>query len=308
MSTPKVLLHLGLPKTATSSLQHNVLQKLHENKKINFLGKCLDYDYKTAKLEVFNYSGKFIRDAAEEKLPIEEARKQLTTVLDSDVLNVFSDEGLMVAYPGNENLPLKKKFENLNAIFQDYDVQVVVTLRDPVDYLYSLYVQLYPDFCSRVQELNSVQKYVERLLSDPSDVLFESFFYSQWLPELQNRFDVAVFQYQDLAVKAPSAYQGWADVLEVPVDEFSILFDAKRVNEKKKSGKEVQKVRDFKGIEGVFRRSLSRSPIVFWVVKWIYNRTSLKNIFSYRFTSSMKHRFPEGKQYERLNAIFDKGV
>ncbi|WP_288365933.1 hypothetical protein [uncultured Marinobacter sp.] len=303
MSAPKVLLHLGLPKTATSSLQHNVLQKLHEDQRINFLGKCLDYDYKTSKLEVFNYSGKFIRDAAEEKLSIEDARSQLATALEPDLLNVFSDEGLLVAYPGIENLPLKKKFENLRAIFQGYDVQVVVTLRDPLDYLYSLYVQLYPDFSSRVWELNSVQKYVECLLSDPDNVLFESFFYSKWLPELRSRFDVSVFQYQDLAAKASSAYQGWANVLGLPVDEFRGLFDAKKVNEKKKTGKEVQKVRDFKGIENKLRNVLLNRGFLFECARWAYNSFGIKKLLRYRFSSSAKHRYPAGAQYQRLKSF-----
>lgn len=50
----KILLHLGLPKTATTSLQHNVLRKLHEEGTINFLGKDLDYCDKTGRVTVHN--------------------------------------------------------------------------------------------------------------------------------------------------------------------------------------------------------------------------------------------------------------
>lgn len=303
MSAPKVVLHLGLPKTATSSLQYNVLQKLHEDKRINFLGKCLDYDYKTAKLQVLNYSGKFIRDATEEKLPIEDARRRLAALVASGALNVFSEEGLMVAYPGKENLPLKRKFANLRSIFRGYEVQVVVTLRDPVDYLYSLYVQLYPDFCVKVRELNSVQKYIDRLLSDPSNILFESFFYSQWLPELKSRFNVAVFQYRDLQAKDPSIYQGWANILNIPVHEFSVLFDAEKVNEKKKSGKEVKKIRDFKVVETKFRDVLRGSAFLFQFAKWVYNYLGFKKLLSYRISSMTTHKYPSGAKYRHLKSL-----
>ncbi|AHF02228.1 hypothetical protein THIAE_04300 [Thiomicrospira aerophila AL3] len=71
----KVLIHLGLPKTATTSLQHNVLQPLHDKGYINFLGKNLDYCDRTCKVEIHNYTGKFIRDAVEEKISISDARQ-----------------------------------------------------------------------------------------------------------------------------------------------------------------------------------------------------------------------------------------
>ena len=159
----KILIHLGLPKTATTSLQHNVLQKLHDQGKINFLGKNLDYCDATGKVTIYNYTGKFIRDAAEEKITLAEARELLSQHFDKDKLNVFSDEGLMIAYPGQKNLPLKQKIENLKKLLEGYDVNIALTLRNPVDYFYSLYVQLYPDFYSQIKALNTFEKYTQKL-------------------------------------------------------------------------------------------------------------------------------------------------
>jgi hypothetical protein len=305
MNLPRVLLHLGLPKTATSSLQHNVFQKLHNEDRLNFLGKCLDHDYKTGKLEIFNYTGKFIRDAAEGTLSIEESRQQLVSVVKRDCLNVFSDEGLMVAYPGKKNCPLSEKIENLTKIFEDYDVKVVVTLRDPVDYLYSLYVELYPDYCSKVREINSVQNYVKSLLSNPGDLLFESFFFKKWLPVLEKNFDVTVFKYSQLVSKDPSVYQGWAALLGLTTDEFREYFDSKKVNVKTKLGKEVKKVRNLKGLENQFRKLLSMNRIVFNAAKWIYNVSRLKKVIGYRFLYSGSHSYPEGEQYDSLQELLN---
>ena len=36
---PRLLLHVGLPKTATTSLQQNVLMPWHDARRINFLGR-----------------------------------------------------------------------------------------------------------------------------------------------------------------------------------------------------------------------------------------------------------------------------
>lgn len=303
MIAPKIILHLGLPKTATSSLQHNVFQKLHKESRINFLGKCLDYDYKTGNVEIFNYSGKFIRDAAEGIISIEDARQQLTSSLSLNCINVFSDEGVMVAYPGKKNLMLSEKFGNLAKVFEGYDVKVVVTLRDPVDYLYSLYVQIYPDICSKIKELNSIEKYVGSLLSNPDNVLFESFFFDQWLPCLKNEFDVTVFQYDQLVSKNPLVYQNWAKLLGLPTDEFREYFDSKKVNVKNKTGREVKKVRDFRGVENKLASLFSRSRMVFEISKWLYKMLRLKKILSYRFSTSETHHYPEGEVYERLQKL-----
>jgi hypothetical protein len=224
-------------------------------------------------------------------------------VLKQDLLNVFSEEGLMVAYPGKENLPLARKFENLRAIFEGYNVQVVVTLRDPVDYLYSLYVQLYPDFFINIKHLNSVQKYVDHFISHPDDVLFESLFHSKFLSELQNNFDVIVFQYEQLSAKKLSAYQSWAYLLDIPCDKFISLFNAKKVNEKKKSGKESKKTWDLKGVERKLKQLFSVSSLGFKWAKFVYNKSGLRILLSYRFSSTNTHQYPQGEQYKNLQLM-----
>ncbi|KKA44108.1 MULTISPECIES: hypothetical protein [Salinivibrio] len=303
MNTPRIILHLGLPKTATTSIQHNVFQKLHEEKRINFLGKCLDFDYKSANLNVINYAGKFIRDAAEQALSISEARRQLAISLDNDLLNVFSDEGLMIAYPGKENLPLKRKFNNLKAIFEGYDVQVVVTTREPVDYLYSLYVQLYPDYFDRIDSMNSFGKYISRLLAEPDNVLFESFFYSKWLKKLQSQFDVTVLDYEDFAKNKPNIYQSWSDLLLLSEEEFQSKFEANKINEKKKVGKEVKEVKSFKYIEDKVRIFLRNRGLLFLLFKWIYNQFGLKRALRYRYSSRGLHHYPTKEQCDRLREL-----
>jgi len=276
MRKPKVLLHLGLPKTATSSLQHNVLQVLHKEGKINFLGKCLDYDLRTRELEIYNYSGKFIRDAAEEKLSVEEAQARLIEVVDQDKLNVFSDEGLMIAYPGKENLPLVRKFQNIGEIFRNYDLKVVVTLRDSVSYLYSLYVELYPDYCSSVRDVKTIKKYTTKLINDPEDILFESLAYDKWVGDLEDKFQTTILS--------------------------SGLFNSRKVNVKSKSGKEVQKVKDYKGLETGLRAIVARDTFAFKLARCLYNKTGLKKILNRRVVSKKTHVYPSGSHLDRLRA------
>jgi hypothetical protein len=104
----KIIVHLGLPKTATTTLQHHLFQELHNDGKINFLGKVVEFDKKTGKSYYINNSGGIIRKAAEERLNYE-VSLELESLLVEDRVNVFSDEGIMVCYPGKQNLSLEKK-------------------------------------------------------------------------------------------------------------------------------------------------------------------------------------------------------
>lgn len=303
MSSPTVLLHLGLPKTATSSLQHNVFQKLHQQSRINFLGKCLDYEYKTGNVKIHNYSGKFIRDAVDGDLDVLEARTLLKDSLQENLLNVFSDEGVMVAYPGRDNLTLVEKFERLKAVFEGYRVKVVITLRDPIDYLYSMYVQLYPDFFSRIPELNSFEKYVRKLQVDPDNTLFESFFYDRWVPKLRSNFDVTFIRYESLSNSEGKVFSTWANLLGISDGEFREFFSTSRVNVKKKSGKEVGKVRDFKALEIFFIRTFSSSKSIYRSAKFLYHISGLKQLLNYRFESKKTHSYPSEGDLKRLQEI-----
>lgn len=303
MKNTKILLHLGLPKTATSSLQHNVLQRLHTAGEINFLGKCLNYDLATRNIGIVNYTGKFIRDAAEGKISIKEARNSLLSVLEEDKLNVFSDEGLMVAYPGKNNLPLSVKVNNLADIFDGYDVQVVVTLRNPVEYLYSLYVELYPDFFSNIRKLNSIEKYGGELISRPNDVLFESFFFDRWIALLKSKFLLSVASYEKLVVGDEATISKWAELLGVDNQHFSDLFNEKKVNVKQKSGKEVHQMKDLRRIEFALRDMATKVRPMYALLRWFYNASRVKKILNYRVVSKKTHKFPEGVKLERINAV-----
>lgn len=308
MKNAKVLLHLGLPKTATSSLQHNVLQTLHSDGEINFLGKCLGYDLATRNIDIVNYTGKFIRDAAEGKISIKEARNDLVNILDGDKLNVFSDEGLMVAYPGKENLPLAAKINNLADIFSGYDVQVIATLRNPVDYLYSLYVELYPDFCSNVRKVNSIEKYSSELVSNPGNILFESFFFDGWIALLKNEFPLSVVSYEKLVAGEETTISIWGELLGIDQQHFSELFNIKKVNVKQKSGKEVRQMKDLRRIEIALRDMATKVRPMYALLKWFYNTSGLKRILNYRVVSKRTHKFPEGEKLERINSVLRSSI
>ena len=300
----RILVHLGLPKTATTSLQHNVFQPLHDQGRINFLGKNLDYNETNGNVVVINYNGKFIREAAEGKLCVEKAKGMLSTVLTNEKLNVFSDEGLMIAYPGQKNLSLNQKFSNLKQLFDGYDAKVVLTLRDPVEYCYSLYVQMYPDFFSTIADLNSFEKYSDKIFQNENDVMFESFFSEKYLSKLEREFDVSLTYFEDLSRDKLRFYNQWAEFLSVDSEVFSQLFESKHENQKVKKATGSQKVFSLKPVETFGKEAFSQVPWAFPFFRYLYRSFNLRSAFNKRVSLGSVHNKPVGERLARLNDVF----
>ena len=90
------MIHMGLPKTATTSLQNNFFLKLHEKEKINFLGRA----FTSTNREYFNPFGMIMAELRNELLDSEkeiELRNSLYALLDNDKVNVISEESLTVS-------------------------------------------------------------------------------------------------------------------------------------------------------------------------------------------------------------------
>lgn len=228
----KVILHLGLPKTASTTLQHHLFQKLHDDGKINFLGKVVDFDEHN-KPTFRNYAGKIIRDKCEGKIE-RDISSELEEILKDDVINVFSDEGIMVCYPGRNNLRLEEKLSNLKIILKDYDLKVLISLRNPIDYFYSLYVQLFPGFYYNDKTRNTFEKYTNSYLEDNENILFESFHYPKVLEMLFTKFDTKVILFEDLKKDTQKYFLELANLLDLDIVEIENYLCSKHENKKKK--------------------------------------------------------------------------
>lgn len=299
-----IILHLGLPKTATSTLQKNVLQTLHDEKKINFLGKNLKVDELSGKITRYNYSGKYIRDAIEEKISIDDALKKLNSDLDEEKINVFSDEGIMLAYPGENNLPLERKLRNIKVLFSDFDLKVVITLRDPVDYFYSLYVELFPDYYSQTKELNTFEKVVDKILEDPNNILFETFFYEKYMGFIRDNFHADVVVFEDILKNKSSYFSLWSGLLNINDIEFKQLFEKEHLNRKRKTNKGVRKLVSLKFIVMKCRAVLKKIKPVYIVLRVVYKNTFLRKFFKRRFPVFGVHEKPKKEVARKLYNLF----
>ena len=279
----KILVHLGLPKTATTTLQHKLFQVLHGDGEINFLGKTLRYEEMSGRVEIINYKGKLIRDAVEERIPIADAKKALGTILVDNRLNVFSDEGIMVAYPGKDNLSIAKKILNLKAVLSDCEVEILVTLRNPLDYFNSLYVQLHPEFYSLFDKWDSSEKLSKFFTTNSNHVFFETFSYEKVLDTIGSSFDFHVLLFEDILYDKEAYYSGLGNVLPIDVAKIERLIGREHLNQKKKSSNGTKKIYSFKRIEQKARGIFESLPACFRVAKFFYVKTGLRKLVNYRF-------------------------
>ena len=297
----KIIIHLGLPKTATTTLQHNLFQALHDEGKINFLGKALNYDERSGEVESINYTGKIIRDAAEQKIKITEAKIKIDDLLVNDKLNVFSDEGLMVAYPGKVNLSIANKIENLEMLLSDYEVTILFFLRQPVDYFYSIYVQLHPEFYSLYSKWDTFEKFSYFYFKHQKNILFESFDYEKTLSTISASFDVNVLLYEDLIHDKAYYYSEVANLLSVNEGDVRSLIEGNHLNKKVKSLSGTKKLYSLKKFEKTSRDILLDNPLLFAVFKSCYYRSGLNKLFNNKFYIGKKiHKIPCGHDLKQL--------
>ncbi len=133
----KILLHIGMPKTATTSFQINICMPLHNQGIINSLEKGARIGVYTPN---FYPIASIVRRLymATRRLPeqaIESMRMQLEALLMSDRLYVISEAGLMTSNYRNSD-----RWFNLFSLLIGHDVNVLVTLRNPYDFVFSYFV------------------------------------------------------------------------------------------------------------------------------------------------------------------------
>lgn len=128
--------HIGLPKTATSTLQTDVFPKL-QDEKLKYLG--VDGDRREGKSSEIYYL--FI-NAVESGREIECIRNKISDSLrECDLL--LSEEMLTVS---SATVPWQVKLDRVAEILSGFDYTVIVSVREPVSAMFSYYIELYPRF------------------------------------------------------------------------------------------------------------------------------------------------------------------
>ena len=227
----KIVLHIGLGKTATTSLQHNVFMFLHEARKINFLGKVSDI---TGKLYHYPFNPLYQptrwKKINEKKMKL--LRANIEKILSSEKINVISEENISVSSILHD---LKIIHHNLSRLFSPDEVTILISLRSPVKHAYSQYVEgYYWNLCGDPKQ-NSFEKYVKYLLRHPTKSRYMMHFYENYLKLLHDFYPkVIVLLYEDLRHDKNHYFETLAKAINTNADDIQDMFFQKKLNVKEK--------------------------------------------------------------------------
>lgn len=220
----RILVHVGLPKTGTTSLQYNVLMPLHKEGVINFVGRqgvVSDGDY-------HNPVGKILYGINDEILTekkIDEMRIFLNNILSIEKLNVWSDESLILSHDCSHVI----RWRNLRRILEHYDTRIFLTLRDPSTFIQTYYTELFRWHYQFDKELSTLEKFVDRVLEEPKRSEFDILFYSRLEP-LFNGFRVTYVRFEDMSTKNILFTQTISNLLSIERELFERLLYSKKLN------------------------------------------------------------------------------
>lgn len=223
----KLLLHIGYPKTATTTLQEDVFLKLHELGKINYVGRTINSTHTrfgNSKFKGYDWVWHIRRH-----LILGEQMRFTNELLKDGVINVMSDEDLsfhdffhysQFGRPINHSdFPGRLK----DILGNGVEIRLMVTIRNQPDLIFSCYIQKlrfimqYLGNYSFNDFLNNRHEYLNRSQADHL-MLFN---FDYWIQLWEQTFEVEsnVFLYEDLINDKISFFHKLAELLNLEAND-----------------------------------------------------------------------------------------
>ncbi len=245
MKNDKIIIHIGLSKTATTSLQGLLLLKLHNERLINYLGR----GFVTKELRIrdremlMHFLGRGV-------FPDPSVKKGM--------VSVYSDESL--SNPGDYfqrafalKCNGKSIADQLYATFSKTfsSQKIIVVLRAQKTMIRSFYSELYY-YYAQDNNTNTLEKFLWYVFNNKDK--FDTWYYSEMLEMYTKIFgeeNISVLLFEDLKNDKPNYYSQWAGILGVSYEMVMQNFSKKELNVKKevKEGKQ----REYKKVTAIGR-------------------------------------------------------
>ena len=306
--TRRLLLHVGLPKTATTSLKFNVLVPWERTGRINFLGVSSRPCQRPFRRVWEQVRHRRLTDGKLNRL-----RPKVDALLDDDRLNVLSDETISGARM--DRTTAEAVLHNLRELFRDAEVTVLVSLRSPVDLVAANYAQMWRLRLRHDPNSDTMDRYLERLqrLDGPHDQPGFIYFRDAWLRALRRHFErVEVLLYEDLRHDPAAWSSRMAGCLEVEPDEFWRLFSAKphNIGDRTPTGRRSPAFTVREAVKRRLRWRLSPDRYTRWLDRYrrlLGRHPSLERIglriADLRLVEPTEHRAPDDDQRRRLQRL-----
>lgn len=285
----KVALHIGLPKTATTSIQENLLYPAHKAGHINYLGR---YGSRFSG-EYYNPFEKVFSELTKSKLDddsILRLREHLFSLMKLDKLNVISEEILSSTHNFGY-----LRLENLQKILESCDVKVLISLRSPVDFFYSYYAECYRWKFHEEESINTIGKFAKKVVNDVYNEDFDIIHYGRFLPKVSNIFSqITIILFEDLRYDKQSYCEGISSFFNLEVSYVdSLLFkDIKNARPLREQGRVSEGVTVNQKINSVVEKYVSGS-----VRKKMKNITLIKVFYMLILRVFAKVQFKKSVQH-----------
>lgn len=178
----RIIVHIGLPKTATTTLQMDVFPML-KNENVDYVGV---YQPRVSGHQD-SFFFRFVKALSDGK--IESVRHELVELLSSGKTIILSEEMITVS---SDHVSWRTKLLNLSRILNDINYILIVTVREPASAMFSYYVEM-------IKHL-SMQK-INFLEFAKNDERMEIFHYGILANELIVRFEkdrIHIVKFEDI--------------------------------------------------------------------------------------------------------------
>ena len=303
----RLLLHIGFPKTATTSLQHNVLMPLHEEGSINFIGRRSNYPDVYDLLQEHGCYSFMERLLSQDEIP--ELRRQIESLLDPSKLNVLSNESLSAAWPIYRNTAAPRVIlTNMAELFENCDVVLMLSLREPTALLLSMYAEniMYPIPGQEPLEFSQV---INDSLSRPciEDLSVFPLFYDHYIPLVAQYFsNIKILLYEDIQDDPACYFRQLADCLGMDDPQrLRQLFGLVRYNADSRHSSDELSIARRKQV-GVGRALRTRFGCARWVHGIILKRfpllLKLWRYLSFKIYLRAEYTYPDTETRELVRA------
>ena len=254
----KLFIHIGYPKTGTTTLQNYLFQR---HPQIKYLTPLI-HQTQLGKDIFFARENAIKRKRKEHKQSLQEI---LNSIKDREAL-VYSNESLMsismffrfsptpfvwTAEPNSIARKLYNVFKD-GKLFES--VKIIITIRRQDELLKSMYAQVYNRYFKKFKETRSFVKFLDYALIHKDDFIMDALCYNEIISEYEKLFgeeNVEVLLFEDLKSSQYSFIQKLTSFLDIDCDEAISLLENKHVNNK--SGHYSYKTDDIKFISYVSR-------------------------------------------------------
>ena len=122
---------------------------------------------------------------------------------------------------------------NLKQTFIDCDVQVLISLRAPVDLVFSYYVQVYPFGYYKDKHRDTFEKFAQHLLNNVDSKAYLKFLFEDYLALLDNHFsNIKIMLFEDLINDQDHYFTTLSTLLKIDKNDIKSKFLTKKQNTK----------------------------------------------------------------------------